>query len=444
MWNILHKTVIRLTRGFDYRKPFWENLYDEMVVQLAELGIVIEEAKPSKLDGRDLLHLIEKKPDVIDIYRQPDDMTIFDLGFALSATHIAQVGAEIMIKYNLISACNVYELVNPDEHNLFELYDGFLRECRGTVINLETEELIVAPFRKFANINEWQETQEACIIDKIKNAKIVEYSNKLDGSLIIARAIDGEIRVFSSGNISEEVGIQITWAKEHVTENLKKFLLEHADYTCMFELIDPRDTHVVPINRPIGLYLTGMRDIRNGSQLNYCDVIRLANQYGIFSTHLFEKTFSEIMEMVKTESHKNIEGFVANIDGYFVKIKCLDYLAFQRVRNNFTHNDIIPLFLAGTIDDALSYLPDVERLHYTKLLNNVLSIRQKIFQYVEDALAIAPKGSRKEFADWVEKNCHKALRGFVFAKYLGSEIEPLVLRGLPRKYIDFMEFEKIF
>ena len=107
------------------------------------------------------------------------------------------------------------------------------------------------------------------------------------------------------------------------------------------------------------------------------------------------------------------------------------------------HVNIIPLFLAGTIDDALSYLPDIEREHYTKLLNEVLCVRQKIFQYVDDALTIAPKESRKEFADWVEKNCHKALRGFVFAKYLGCEIEPLVLRGLPRKYIDFMEFANV-
>ena len=444
MWNVLHRTIIRLTRGFCHTNPFWDNLYDEMATNLNKLGVDTPSRDEKKIDGRDLLDLILLKPDVLDYNRTPDEMTIFDLGFALSATHVAQVGAEIMIKYNLISACNVYEIVDITQYNLFDLYHGFLRECRGTVINLETEELVVSPFRKFANMNEWKETKEEILLEKMKTAKVIEYSNKLDGSLIIARAINGEIRVFSSGNISEAIGIQISWAKEYLDEKLITFLKKHSDYTCMFELIDHRDNHVVPINRPVGLYLTGMRDIRDGSQLNYCDVIRLANEANIFATHLFNKTFAEIMEMVKTESHKELEGFVLNIDGYFVKIKCEDYLAFQRVRNNFNHNDLIPLFLDGTIDDAFAYLSDIDREYYEGLLNEVLTLRQKILRYVDDSIAAAPKNSRKEFAIWVQENCIKQLQGFILAKSAGQEIEPLIKRQFPIKYIEFMEYSQCF
>ena len=442
MWNDLFRTMIRLLGDYNPHERIWKNIYDAMASAFADMGIEVEPAG-EKLDGRDLLKLLEGY-DVLDFNRTPDEMTIFDLGFALSATHIAQVGPEILIKYNMISACNPCSLMELTPAMLFEIYHGILRECRGTVINLETRELVTAPFRKFANMNEWEETKQENIMQMMEHASVVEYSNKLDGSLIIARAVNGEVRLFSSGNISEEIAVQIGWAKSHLTEAHKRFLLDHEDYTCMFELIDPRESHVVPINRPAGIYLLGMRDIRNGSLRHYYEVIGLAAEYGIPATHLFDKTFAEILEMVKTESHNDIEGFVVNIDGYRVKIKCEDYLAFQRVRNNFTHNDLIPLFLSESIDDAFSYMTDVDREYYSGLLAELLDIRQKIFAYVDNALNNNPTDNRKDFAFWVKANCHKKLRGFVLAKYSGKEIEPFMNLNMPRRYVDFMEFKHCF
>ncbi len=444
MWNDLHRTVIRLTRNFSYTENFWKNMYNAMATELSDMGISVPEKTNDKFDGRDLLELVQLNLDVLDYHRTPDKMNIFDLGFILSATHIAQVGTEILIKYNLISACNVYEIVDINQYNLFELYHGIIREARGIVINLETEELVVAPFRKFANINEWDETKEDILKKKMETAKVIEYSNKLDGSLIIAKSINNQIRIFSSGNISEEIGVQIAWAKEHINQNLEKFLHDHENYTCMFELIDHRDNHVVPISRPIGLYLTGMRDIRDGSQLNYCEVVEKARKYQIFATEIFDKSFAEIMELVKTVDHKIMEGFVLNIDGYFVKIKCLDYLAFQRVRNNFNHNDLIPMYLAGTIDDAFAYLTEIDKEHYKNLLAEVVGLRKKILHYVDEMIELAPKESRKEFAIWVKANCLKPFQGFVLQKSSNHEIEPFVRRGLPIKYVDFMEYAKYF
>jgi hypothetical protein len=436
--------MIRLLGHRDPYAPIWANIYNEMASEFAKIGIVVEPYDGRKLDGRDLLAMLEEHMDVLDIDRTPDEMNIFDLGFALAATHIAQLGPEILIKYNLISACNVYDLMGENHCDLFEMYHGFLREGRGTVVNMETKELVTAPFCKFANINEWTETKEANILKMIEKASVVEYSNKLDGSLVIARAINGKVRLFSSGNISEDIGIQIIWAKDHVTENLTQFLLDHSDYTCMFELIDHRDLHVVPINRPVGLYLLGMRDIRDGTLLHYYEVIQKAKDYNIFATHLFDKSFAEIMRMVKTESHNDIEGFVANIDGYRVKIKCEDYLAFQRVRNHFTHNDLIPLFLSESLDDAFSYMTEFDRNYYEGLMNELKEIRQKIIKYADDKVKENPTTTRKDFAFWVKENTHKMLTGFVISRYDGKEIEPFIRRNLPIRYVDFLEYKKCF
>ena len=59
-------------------------------------------------------------------------------------------------------------------------------------------------------------------------------------------------------------------------------------------------------------------------------------------------------------------------------------------------------------------------------------------------LQSAADASRKELAFWVKANCHKKLQGFVLAKSSGKEIEPLIHRCLPIKYIDFMEYKECF
>ena len=77
-------------------------------------------------------------------------------------------------------------------------------------------------------------------------------------------------------------------------------------------------------------------------------------------------------------------------------------------------------------------------------MNEILEIRQKILNYVDEKLKIAPTENRKELAFWVKANCHKKLQGFVLAKSSGKEIEPLIHRYLPIKYIDFMEYKECF
>jgi hypothetical protein len=173
--------------------------------------------------------------------------------------------------------------------------------------------------------------------------------------------------------------------------------------------------------------------------LHYYEVINIAKKYDIFATHLFDKSFAEIMEMVKTESHKEIEGFVMNLDGYRVKIKCEDYLAFQRVRNHFTHNDLIPLFLNESLEDAFTYMTESNRNYYKGLMKEILAIRQNILNYADEAVKNGPQNDRKAFAFWVKENCHKMLQGFVLAKYGGKEIEPFIRRNMPIKYVDFLE-----
>lgn len=447
MWNIMHRILVRLAQDEDFipEKPFWENLYYLMVRDLSQMGINELPERREKLDGRDLLKLIQLKPDVVDVTRSESDMNIFDIALMLSATHVAQNGTKILIKYNMISAGNTYELVDFEKYNLFELYDGMLRECRGIVVDMKTGELLVAPFRKFANMGEWKETQQDALEERMRHAKVVEFSNKLDGSLIIARCVNNDICVYSSGQMDEEITPHISIAREYINSNpaYQKFLYENTEYTCMFELIDYRDTHVVPIgSKKCGLYLTGMRNIRDGFQKTYHEIGEIAKLYDIFATNTFNKSFAEILNMRDTASYEELEGFVVNIDGYFVKIKCENYLLFQKVRNNLTVNDIIPSLLAGTSDDILSYLNDGDKAYWTAKFNEVVELRQKILEYVEKMWTFAPKTSRKESAVWIIRNCKKPFQGYVMAMMSGKAVEPWLHCGYPVRYVEFMELAK--
>ena len=69
--------------------------------------------------------------------------------------------------YNWFEQCTVivqrgdyalitYSLIKGGETDLFSNPNSILRNCRGTVFNMQTCELVLLPFQKFFNINEIQ------------------------------------------------------------------------------------------------------------------------------------------------------------------------------------------------------------------------------------------------------------------------------------------------
>ncbi len=72
------------------------------------------------------------------------------------------------------------------------------RECRSVVIDVVNEQLVLAPFRKFFNLNEVDENRLENILNKIKSAKSIEITDKLDGSMQNARYYNGDIVISGS------------------------------------------------------------------------------------------------------------------------------------------------------------------------------------------------------------------------------------------------------
>ena len=138
-----------------------------------------------------------------------------------------------------------YSLIKGGDSDIYRNPDSVLREMRGLVIDVEREEIVVCPFRKFFNINEIPETSLDEVSKKIQNANLVELTNKLDGSMVSARFYYGEIFLSGTGCIDARISFRLQEAASWMTDKHQRMLKEHPDETFLFEYISWQDKHVV-------------------------------------------------------------------------------------------------------------------------------------------------------------------------------------------------------
>lgn len=308
--------------------------------------------------------------------------------------------------------------------NFWDMYDGFYMECRSLVINVATDELVLTPFRKFRNINECEENSLDNIAKKIKNASNVEISNKLDGSMQSATYYRGQYIMAGSMALDVENSWRLADGYKMLDERYQAMLYDNDWLTFIFEYISMKDAHVVNYRKEQeGLYLIGARDVRDGSELTYKEISELAKEYDILTTELYDKTLDQVMKEVSVHKSNEKEGFVINIDGYKVKIKCDDYVNIHKVLSAVSSiNLIIKNIADDTFDDMLSKIPQSYR-------DRVLKVSEVIFKYIHDTdtqvrkyIDNAPKTSIKDFMIYIAENVPKNLQSYCREIYLGHEV----------------------
>lgn len=203
----------------------------------------------------------------------------------------------LLIRYgNYANIFGGEEDITPDE--FWNKYDGFYLECRSVVIDIKRNSLVITPFKKFRNLNECEETNIKNISNKIKNAKCVEFSDKLDGSMQAATFYNNQIIMCGSTSLNPESswrlkdGYKMLFNKEGYIELIK----DYPNFTFIFEYISMKDAHIVVYTKEQeGLYLIGIRDSLSGKEFSYKKVNMLATLYNIPSTTVFNKTLDEVM-----------------------------------------------------------------------------------------------------------------------------------------------------
>lgn len=336
-----------------------------------------------------------------------------------------QYGTMVLVRYGRYS--NVYDgETEASGEDFWDRYDGFYRECRSVVIDIEKECIVLCPFSKFFNINELEETSVKNIQKRIKNANCVEFSDKLDGSMQSARWYENQIVMAGSQAINPDNSWRLEDGYRMIYElsGYKKMLQEFPNFTFVFEYISLRDAHVVKYKKEQeGLYLIGMRDINTGVELPYDTIMNIANEHNIPTTKVFNKTLDQVMIELDDKSSDEAEGFVINIDGYKVKVKYNDYVHIHKALSKLSSINLIIRSIAdGQYDDLLSKLPFAYHDDVKKVASIVFDYIRKTENTINEYYNSAPKENIKEFMIYISENVPKCYQGYCRAKYYGYDI----------------------
>jgi len=323
----------------------------------------------------------------------------------------------LLIRYGI---ADMQESMWTDSNSIY-------RECRSIVIDLENEELVLTPFRKFFNMDEIPENNVDVISDELNKAKIVEYTNKLDGSMQSARYYKDNYFMSGSMALSADDSWRLQDGYSMLTDNYKTMLYENQDYTFIFEYISMKDAHVVLYNaNQQGLYLIGIRNVYTGEELNYYDIKLFAEKYDIPMTQIEETTLDEILDNMKKLKSNEKEGWVINIDGHKIKIKCDDYINLHRLLDKMSSiNVVIQNIAEDRYDDMISKILDNYKIRIEKISNEIFKYKHNTENWIRYYYDNAPKDDRKTFMIWVDKNCPPNLIGYIKSVYLNKEFNVL-------------------
>lgn len=263
------------------------------------------------------------------------------------------------------------------EENIWNLWGGLLKYARGMVFHRYSGAVVINSYSKFFNLNELEECSEKNIWSKIDRADLVEFSTKFDGSTINGRWFNGKLVLSSSNMLDKHKCVQLNEAYRLVEKKDKKIelmLKENHNLTFIFELISPKDSHIVNYGGANDLILIGVKSTKSDYTFSYGRVAEIAEKYGVSHTYVHSTTFKEVLENRGEKKADEAEGFVANIDGYRVKIKYEDYLRVQGIANRLTPNSVIRAIADNCVEEL--------KLNCTSKIDYIDYIMGKVEDYI--------------------------------------------------------------
>lgn len=380
----------------------------------------------------------------IDKTRKVEDMSDNDLMNLVNCIRYSQVGDLLILRYDEVKIFNNKVV----KRNSFEIYDGILRECRSIVLDIVKFEVVSLPFYKFMNMNESEEYSEKSILNRLAKASTVEYTDKLDGSFIQITKLERNYPFYkytdllaSSRNIenTEIVREAREWYEGH--RDYKRLVEEYSDYTLMFEWVSLNDKHVVKYDlKDCGLYLIGMRHKETGDLLNYKEVIRIAEEYKVWHTKYYDITYDKMKESLSTFKASEKEGYVINIDGFLVKMKCSDYLGMVNILKEYGHeNVVIKAVSDNKIDEVLLVLPEEYHERTRRTVDSIYEYIAKMDKTVKEISEYALEHQDtdiKIMSAWFNR-LPKLVRGTVKRRYFNS------IRNIPGDEVDYLRTNHI-
>ena len=323
-------------------------------------------------------------------------------------------GNLVLIKYDMLG-------INTD---LFTNPNSIYREGRSLVINLTTEEIVLCPFRKFFNIGEIEETDMSIVQEQMKAASLIEFSNKLDGSMLSFRWYNNTLVYSSSGNLDLNKAIQLELGIKLFNANVNYQTMVSAmpEYTFIFEGIFEEDPHVVNYSGS-SLNLIGIRNVYTGKTMTYADTIAIGKKYNIPTTTLENTNMEDIIKNKSKYKSSDKEGWVIHIitndnQSFRYKFKCDDYVKLHKILNALSSDNVVIQAIAdNTYDDLIAQVPDSyrDRVNTTaEKIYEFLKIKKTLIERYYNMYKDAP--SKKDFALAVNKYVPKDIVSYMFLK----------------------------
>lgn len=332
-----------------------------------------------------------------------------------------------------------------------EIFDNKSKELRGiTFVEKDGQVDRFLMFHKFFNINEFKDYS----YENIKNKKIIQIEEKLDGSMIRFIRLNNKLYPITKMDIDNPQTKLVTSFLEK-NENIKEFINKTIDsnLAAIFEYIGPLNKIVLDYKEE-DLILLSLREENTGKYLNIYEN-DLIKKYNIKIPKVTNLSLEDILNLVEKET--NIEGFVVTFeDGQKVKIKTKWYFENHKIQSDqIKENDILNYIYLDKIDDVLSTIQEDKKdlrefiLETTEVINNHIL---KVTEEVEEIVLTEYDGDQKKFANSFKTHPYSGLLFFGIKNILKDNLFELIsnqyLKNLTNNYsshyLKFKEFlEKI-
>ena len=380
----------------------------------------------------DMVCVIVRASNLVDVTRPVDspELTCVDEAVAVASLSKSYIGGFLLLRYDEIAMWT-----NPfirEFGDMFGIYGGLTGECRSVVLDMRDLcgiHIASLPYHKFRNLNEVDGYMEQQVRDRIAVAEHVEFTDKLDGSMVQMRYLPDASDVFDSGLLVSSSG-SLSPVTSHHVEVVRRYIVEHPeerfldmcrdnpDSTFVFEYVNPpEDPHVVAYPRDSwGIYLTGMRDVDTGVLHYHGDIERLAGEYGIRCSKFFSGYgIDDALRICSEGSPCNREGFVLNVDGFLVKMKLESFLGISKIVHSVASFNTISRNVAlGLMDDLIAKVPPEHRSGAEETWAELREYDEGVRECIARVVDGMDGFSGRERAEFVNSHVPKWFRGYVF------------------------------
>lgn len=257
-------------------------------------------------------------------------------------------------------------------------------EMRGLVyvFNHDGSYKVYRLLHKFFNLNQVEETQYSVVKDR----KVKSVYSKEDGSVgSFIRLPNGKVVAKSKMSFESDQarGMMSIYESDKKIKDFVNWSLDN-NLVAVFEYVAPHNRIVLRYTKE-ELILLRLRDNNTGDYLNledYKDVI------GEMKTAVkYNYTLDELVEMCK--SVEDMEGWVVDLDGLFVKMKTAWYFSLHGILTNdlYHENKLIGYILNEQIDDVISQIPEDDKESHTRVERLVACITKEVDKRVNSIIS---------------------------------------------------------